>query len=255
MRFLLSNDDGIDSPGLLILAQTMAELGEVYVVAPEKERSGGGHAITMHKPLRARPVLQQSGIHFWETSGTPADCVVIAVFDLLPQPPDLVISGINLGPNLGENLTYSGTVSAAMEAYLCDLPAFSISIDSFENPQWTVAAEVSKRLAGLIPLGHPLLLNVNVPNRPWSGIQGVQITRLGRRRYRDRLTKRCDPFGRTYYWVAGELEEDSLVKGTDSYAVHHGYISVTPISLDLTDYGTSPSLEPIRANLERSLGP
>lgn len=255
MRFLLSNDDGIDSPGLLNLAQAMAELGEVFVVAPEKERSGGGHAITMHKPLRARPVLRQPGIHFWETNGTPADCIVIAIFELLPQPPDLVISGINLGPNLGEDLTYSGTVSAAMEAYLCDVPAFSISVDSFENPQWTVAAEISQRLASSIPLGHPLLLNVNVPNRPRSAIQGVQITRLGRRRYRDRLTKRCDPFGRSYYWVAGEPEESSLVEGTDSYAVHHGYVSITPISLDLTDYGSLPSLEPIRVELERSLGP
>ncbi|MEI6510041.1 MAG: 5'/3'-nucleotidase SurE [bacterium] len=255
MLFLLTNDDGVDSPGLLALARSISALGEVVVVAPEKEWSGGGHSITIHKPLRIRE-RESPGerIRLWQCSGSPADCVVIGVFDLLPEAPTLVISGINLGPNLGEDVTYSGTVSAAMEAYLCDLPAFSISIASFEAPHWEVAAEVAKRLAKLL-IGFPnrLLLNVNVPNRPLSELRGVALTRLGRRRYRERLTKGNDPFGRPYYWIAGEPEVIENDEGSDSQALELGFVSITPFFLDLTDYPMLTRLDPLRKELAQTL--
>jgi 5'-nucleotidase len=255
MRFLLTNDDGVDSPGLLALAQAISKLGEVFVVAPEKEWSGGGHSITIHKPLRVRERESPGpGIRAWQCSGSPADCVVIGVFDLLPEAPTMVISGINLGPNLGEDLTYSGTVSAAMEAYICDLPAFSISIASFQAPRWEVAGEVAQRLATLlIGFPHRLLLNVNVPNCPLAELRGVAITRLGRRRYRERLTKGNDPFGRPYYWIAGEPEEEENGEGSDSQALAHGFVSITPFFLDLTDYPMLARLDPLQMELARTL--
>ncbi|MCX5970235.1 MAG: 5'/3'-nucleotidase SurE [Coprothermobacterota bacterium] len=257
MRFLLTNDDGVDSPGLMALAQAISELGDVAVVAPEKEWSGGGHSITIHKPLRIRErEAPGERIRVWQCSGSPADCVVIGVFDLLPEPPILVISGINLGPNLGEDLTYSGTVSAAMEAYICDLPAFSISIASFHGPRWEVAAEVAQRLAKLL-IGFPkrLLLNVNVPNCSLSELRGVALTRLGRRRYRERLTKGNDPFGRPYYWIAGEPEVEENGEGSDSQALEHGFVSITPFFLDLTDYTMLARLDPLRKELAQILLP
>jgi len=257
MRFLLTNDDGVDSPGLLSLARAVSALGEVVVVAPEKEWSGSGHSITIHKPLRVRE-RESPGerIRVWQCSGSPADCVVIGVFDLLPEVPTLVISGINLGPNLGEDLTYSGTVSAAMEAYLCDLTAFSISIGSFQEPRWEVAAEVAKCLAGLLTgLPNRLLLNVNVPNRPLGELRGVALTRLGRRRYRERLTKGNDPFGRPYYWIAGEPEVIENGEGSDSQALDHGFVSITPFFLDFTDYSMLAQLDPLRKELNQTLLP
>ncbi len=257
MRFLLTNDDGVDSPGLLALAQSISKLGEVFVVAPEKEWSGGGHSITIHKPLRIREKESPGeGMRVWQCSGSPADCVVIGVFDLLPEPPTLVISGINLGPNLGEDLTYSGTVSAAMEAYICDLPAFSISIASFQAPRWEVAAEVAQRLASLLT-GFPnrLLLNVNVPNCPLTELRGVALTRLGRRRYRERLTKGNDPFGRPYYWIAGEPVAEENGEGSDSQALEHGFVSISPFFLDLTDYPMLAQLDPLRTELANILLP
>jgi len=252
MLFLLTNDDGVDSPGLESLAKYLAELGEVYAVAPEKERSAAGHSITMHKPLRAR-FRGQVGekIKVWETSGSPADCVVIGFFELLPEKPDLVISGINLGPNLGEDLTYSGTVSAAMEGYLCDVPSIAVSLATFENPIWEPAAIISREIARLVALSPgTLLLNVNIPNLSLKEIKGIALTRLGRRRYCGRLTRRTDPFGRPYYWIGGVLEQNNPEKGTDTWAVQNGLVSLTPLSLDLTDYSMLSSLEQMRRALE-----
>ncbi len=257
MRFLLTNDDGVDSPGLMTLALAISELGEVTIVAPEKEWSGGGHSITIHKPLRIRErESPDERVRVWQCSGSPADCVVIGVFDLLPEVPALVISGINLGSNLGEDVTYSGTVSAAMEAYLCDLTAFSISIASYHAPRWEVAAEVAKQLAKLLA-GSPnrLLLNVNVPNCSLAELHGVALTRLGRRRYRERLTKGNDPFGRPYYWIAGEPEVENNGEGSDSQALQHGLVSITPFFLDLTDYPMLAQLDPLRKELANILLP
>lgn len=254
MLFLLTNDDGFDSPGLPIFAKHLSRLGEVYVVAPEHERSAGGHAITMHKPIRAKFKGTLGARTFlWETSGTPADCVVIGLFDLLPRTPDLVVSGINLGPNLGEDLTYSGTVSAAMEAHLCDLPAFSISLCTFEHPQWEVAAHIGCAIVPwLLRFSNEFILNVNVPNCSLNNIKGVAITRLGRRRYDERLTKREDPFGRSYYWIGGVPQPLQPLEGTDEWAINHCMVSLTPISLDLTDYSKLSDLESTLAELESS---
>jgi 5'-nucleotidase len=256
MRFLLTNDDGIDSPGLSELIRAVSSLGKVDVVAPEKEWSGGGHCITIHKPIRVREKPSvDSQVRLWECSGSPADCVVIGVFDLLPEPPAMIISGINLGPNLGEDLTYSGTASAAMEAFLCDLPAFSISIASYQQPQWATAAIVAKHLTALlVGAPSPFLLNVNVPNCPLQDIRGVAITRLGKRRYRERLTKGSDPFGRPYYWIAGFADHQENQAGTDGWALDRQMISITPFFLDLTDHARLGELEPLRVTLAQALG-
>ncbi len=254
MLFLLTNDDGFDSSGLSIFAKHLSELGEVFVVAPEHERSAGGHAITMHKPLRARyKGTAGKKIFMWETSGTPADCVVIGLFDLLPRIPDLVISGINLGPNLGEDLTYSGTVSAAMEAHLCDLRAFSISLCTFDQPKWEAAAQIGCAIVPwLLRFPNEFILNVNVPNCSLADIRGVAVTRLGKRRYEERLTKREDPFGRSYYWIGGFPQQFQPMEGTDEWAINQRMVSLTPISLDLTDYSKLRLLEDARGELERS---
>lgn len=246
MLFLLTNDDGVDSPGLEHLAFHLSKQGEVYVVAPERERSAAGHSITMHKPIRARYKGERgNGIKVWETSGSPADCVVVGIFDLLPRKPDLVVSGINLGPNLGEDLTYSGTVSGAMEGYLCDVPSLAISLSTFVDPDWETASLIGAKVVEAALKIHSLvLLNINIPHFPLSNIKGFRLTRLGRRRYTGRLSKRADPFGRPYYWIGGVLEDGAPDEGTDVWAVENGYVSITPLTLDLTDYSLLESLKP-----------
>lgn len=252
MLFLLTNDDGVDSPGLEHLALSLSVHGEVYVVAPERERSAAGHSITMHKPIRVRYKGERGErIRVWETSGSPADCVVVGVFDLLPRKPDLVVSGINLGPNLGDDLTYSGTVSGALEGFLCDVSALAISLTTFENPNWEVASQIATEIVrATMNLHSMVLLNVNIPNCTLDQIRGFSLTRLGRRRYRSRLTRRTDPFGRPYYWIGGILEEKEPEPGTDGWAIENNLVSITPITLDLTDYEGLKSLEPLRQELE-----
>ncbi|MBI3912325.1 MAG: 5'/3'-nucleotidase SurE [Armatimonadetes bacterium] len=248
-RILITNDDGIQAAGLLALRQALAPFADVVIVAPDRPRSACGHSITLHKPLRLTPTRLLDGSDAYASNGTPSDCVSLALLDVMKDaPPDLVIAGVNHGPNLGWDLTYSGTVSAAMEAAISGRPAFAISVawrlervvEEEEGPAPEVdyrpaasfAAWLARQVAeeGLPP---HTLLNVNVPIGP---LQGVQVTRQGARRYPGRVVRRQDPAGRAYYWIHGTQPEQELVPGTDVYAVARGYISVMPVQLDLTDH-------------------
>jgi len=241
LRVLLTNDDGVSSPGLLALARAMCRVATTFVVAPEHERSAASHAITLHKPLRAtRAALVDVDVPAWATNGTPADCVVLGVLDLLAQPPDVVVSGINVGANLGMDLIYSGTVSGAVEAALFGIAAIAVSVASFRDIHWDPAAEFAARLVRQVAehgLPRDTFLNVNVPNRPAGDIGGVEITRQSTRRYVSRVEKRSDPRGRDYYWLTGSIDTEDSPAGTDARAVAEGRISVTPLRLGMTDEG------------------
>lgn len=234
MLILVTNDDGIHSPGLRVLADALKCLGRVVVVAPDRERSAISHALTLHSPLRA----VAKGTDVWAVDGTPTDCVNLGIHGLLKATPDLVVSGINQGSNLGDDLTYSGTVAAAMEATLMGVPAMAVSLDAqrFEAEDFRWGGLWAARLAAMIrEHGLPVdtFLNVNVPAaRP----HGLKLTRQGKRRYADAVVSNTDPRGRTYYWIgAGELSFHDL-EGTDVHAVERGWVSVTPLHLDLTNY-------------------
>lgn len=247
MRILLTNDDGIYAEGILALARALRDSAEVTLVAPDRPRSASGHSITLHKPLRATPVSVEEGILALASNGTPADCVSLALRGLLDQRPDVVISGINKGPNLGLDLTYSGTVSAAMEGAIVGIPSFAISVASYaDNISLAPAIKFVRRLIASLP-AHGLprysLLNVNIPAVSEAEIAGVQITRLGRRHYPEHIVKRTDPFGRNYYWLGGDPPEDVLEEGTDVKAIADHYISVTPVHLDLTHYDLIPEVK------------
>jgi len=232
MRILVTNDDGIFSEGLRELAEAVAALGDVIVVAPDREQSASGHSLTLTRPLRMNRLRE----HWYAVDGTPTDCVNLAVQGLLKEdPPDLVVSGINFGTNLGNDVTYSGTVSAAFEANLHKLPAVAFSQEIAEGFSFARSATFARRvLEVLLEGGLPgdLLFNVNFPAGP---IQGVRFTRLGKRYYRQTVTEKKDPRGRKYYWISGAPEWETE-DGTDHEAVSQGYVSVTPLHLDLTDY-------------------
>ncbi|MEM7793266.1 MAG: 5'/3'-nucleotidase SurE [Cyanobacteria bacterium P01_C01_bin.118] len=261
MKLLISNDDGIFAAGIRTLANTLAAKGHnVTVVCPDRERSATGHGITMHRPIRAEQVtsIYDESIEAWACSGTPADCVKLALDALLESPPDYVLSGINHGANLGNDVLYSGTVSAAMEGLLEGIPSLAVSLASFTSSDFQPAADyVCQVLPQLSHLNHPLLLNLNIPALVKSKIQGVKVVRLGVRRYRDLFEKRIDPRGKTYYWLAGEVLEESDTESphglpnslttsqnqdfmsrftTDATAIKAGYITVTPLHYDLTAY-------------------
>ena len=239
MRILLTNDDGINSPGLHALAEGFAPQHETVVVAPEQERSATGHAITLHKPLRARRSPTYSGgVVAWATNGTPADCVVLGVLELLEWRPDVVVSGVNVGANLGRDLTYSGTVSGAMEGAIFGIPSIAVSVAAFHDVRFDVAVRFAERLARLVierPLPEDALINVNVPNLPADQLKGIAFTRQSSRRYLSRLERRTDPRGHPYYWLTGEPSPLDGEEGTDEWALASGFISVTPIHLNLTD--------------------
>ncbi len=239
MRVLVTNDDGVTSPGLIALARGLSRVAETFVVAPEHERSAASHAITLHKPLRATRVrVGDTDVPGWSTNGTPADCVVLAVLDLIGAAPDIVLSGINVGANLGMDLIYSGTVSGAVEAVLFGIPAIALSVAAFRDIHWEPAVEFAETLVQHVArhrLPTDTFLNVNVPNLPAGSLRGVEITRQGQRRYVNRLEKRADPRGRDYYWVTGSPDAASEAEGTDVRAVAEGRISVTPLRLDMTD--------------------
>ena len=242
MRFLLTNDDGIRASGLATLERAIAGLGDVVVVAPDRERSGAGHSLTLDAPIR---VAQIDATHYAVT-GTPTDAVLLALEKLLPQRPDWVISGINHGPNMGEDVTYSGTVSAAFEATILGIPAIAMSLVGREELRFDDAQTSVRRLLDWLlkfPLGRSRLLNVNIPNLPASEIRGVRVTRLGSRQYLDSVVQHQDPRGRHYYWIGGTGPEWSPDKHSDAFAVHEGYISVTPLMIDLTDYRSIVELE------------
>ena len=240
VNILVTNDDGIYAEGLFALKTALERVGTVHVVAPDRPRSASGHSITLHKPLRLSRVRLPDGTYGHATNGTPSDCVSLGVFDVVGDKVDIVVSGINWGPNMGWDLTYSGTVSAAMEAAIIGIPAIAVSIASYEEGiSFDYAADFAAFLAELL-LKHELqpdtLLNVNVPNQPASHIQGIEVTRQGRRRYSGRIDKRVDPMGRAYYWLGGDVASDELEEGTDVKAIADDKVSVTPVHLDLTGY-------------------
>jgi len=239
---LVSNDDGVHSDGIVTLAAALQELGDVVVVAPDRERSAVSHSLTLHRPLR----VEELGPGRFAIDGTPTDCVNLAVNGILPRRPTLVVSGINKGANLGDDVTYSGTVSAAMEGTLLGLPALAISLVGRGGFQFQTAARFAARLAAwVIERGLPsdTLLNVNVPT-PVDGapIRGFALTRMGRRRYGDAIVEKVDPRGKKYYWIGGSELEFADEEGTDFHAVSLGLISVTPIHLDLTNYKSFDAL-------------
>jgi 5'-nucleotidase len=260
-QILLTNDDGIEAPGLRALLQALRPLGAVMVFAPDHNWSAAGHTKTMHKPLRVDRYSfdcpptddEPDGVKAYTTTGAPSDCVALALLGILPEKPGLVISGINQGANLGHDLTYSGTVAAAMEAVISGLPAVAVSLDSYSSHDFALAAEVAAQIVGQVrerglPAG--TFLNVNVPSCAAEEIAGVAITRLGRRVYRDILVERQDPRGRPYYWIGGEPPSGHLDDGTDIWAVANGYVSITPIHLDMTAHELIPVLEDWQFQLE-----
>ncbi len=240
-KILVSNDDGVNSPGLFRLKQALDSVGSVTVIAPDRERTASGHAKTMHKPLRIAQVELADGSLAYSSSGSPSDCVALAVLGFLPELPELVVSGINLGANVGHDITYSGTLAAAFEGTISGIPSIAASLATYEDGDFGHAAGFVARLSReVLARGLPanVLLNVNVPSVPEDQIAGVEITRLGRRLYRDQLIKRKDPRGRDYYWIGGERPTGHAQdEGTDIWALARNYISVTPIHLDMTDHG------------------
>ena len=240
MNILVTNDDGYAAPGLLALKTALSEVGRVWVVAPEHNFSASGHVKTMHKPLRVNEVRLADGSTAYATSGAPSDCVALVLLGAFDFKPDLIVSGINPNSNLGHDVTYSGTVTAAMEGAIGGVPSVAVSVESEQG--YLDAARFAARLVvqvyerGLPP---DMLLNVNVPNPP---LRGIHITRMGKRVYRDELVIRHDPRGRPYYWIGGERPSGVPDAGTDIWAVVNGNISVTPIQLDLTGHHWIDSL-------------
>ncbi len=238
---LVCNDDGVASPGISTLAEALASVGDVVVVAPDQERSAASHSLTLSRPLRVTPVRP----NWYSVDGTPTDCVTLAVAELLPCRPALVASGINHGANLGDDITYSGTVSCAIEATLYGIPAFAISLAGERQYDFRAAASFAPRLANMMlrrRLPGKTLLNVNVPNLPPEAIRGVTVTRQGQRAYTESVVRNVDPRGRTYYWIGGTAPVWEKAKGTDYEAVQSGWISVTPLDLDLTNHAAVDDL-------------
>jgi 5'-nucleotidase len=246
LRILVTNDDGVYSEGIKLLAGALSDLGEVVVVAPDREQSATGHSLTLHRPLR----MQQLEKNWFSVDGTPTDCVNLAVLWLLrKRKPDLVVSGINFGLNLGDDVTYSGTVSATFEGTLLDIPSVAFSQEVAPGFSFQPAADFARQMVGLL-LAEPhlpgdLLLNVNVPA---GAIRGVNFTRLGHRVYQQSVVEKVDPRGRKYYWIAGTPEWQTET-GTDHAAVASGRVSVTPLHLDLTDYRSLETYADLAARL------
>jgi 5'-nucleotidase len=240
MHILLTNDDGIYSKGILALYLELKKIAEVSIVAPDSERSAVGHAITLTDPLRVEKVDKDGKLFGYKVNGTPADCVKIAINAILKKKPDLVVSGINLGPNTGTNVIYSGTVSAATEGTILGIPSIAVSLTTFEKSDYSFAAEFTRNLCVLVRkngLPEGTLLNVNIPAVKKSKIKGVKITKQGEFRFKEYFEKRLDPRQRTYYWMGGEELIPLDEKGSDHEAVKKNFISITPLHYDLTDYG------------------
>lgn len=243
MHILVTNDDGVTAPGLLALAKEMASLGNVTILAPDRNWSASGHAKTMDRPMRVKEVEILDGIPAFATDGAPSDCVALAVLGVLQEKVDLVVSGINPNANLGHDVTYSGTVTAAMEAAIWRLPGFAVSLNGSSHSTDVVdfgpAARAARRIIHtVLQRGLPpnTILNINVPNLPEQEIKGYMVTRQGLRVYLDKLVSRQDPRGRPYYWIGGEEPTGVPDEGTDFGALSQGYVSITPLHLDMTAY-------------------
>ncbi|HHW15261.1 MAG TPA: 5'/3'-nucleotidase SurE [Firmicutes bacterium] len=249
MLILVTNDDGLWSPGIAALAAALRPLGEVAIFAPDRERSAIGHAITMHHPLRVEevPSFPVEGVKAHVVNGTPSDCVKLGAEAILPRLPDLVVSGINLGPNLGTDVVYSGTVSGALEGVILGMPAIAVSLATDTQAEdFTAASKIAALLVRRVQehgLPPDTLLNVNVPGLPVEEIAGVKVTHLGRRRYRNVFDRRTDPRGKVYYWMAGEVLDLDQDPEADTAAINNNLISVTPLRYDLTHRAFLPELE------------
>ncbi len=239
LRILLSNDDGYQAPGLRALATGLRALAEVVVVAPDRDRSGASNSLTLDAPIRAQRM--EDGVV--RVEGTPTDCVHLAITGLLDEEPDMVVAGINAGANMGDDVIYSGTVAAATEGRFLGYPAMAVSMAShaprhFETGVW-VACELVSRLKR-VPLSADAILNVNVPDLPWDALRGFRATRLGHRHKAEPVVKDTDPRGRPIYWVGPAGPEQDAGEGTDFHAVRNGYVSVTPLQVDLTRHAAVP---------------
>ena len=235
MRILLSNDDGYFAPGLAVLATALSTLAEITVVAPERDRSGASNSLTLDRPLS----LRQAPSGFYYVNGTPTDCVHLAVTGMLDELPDMVISGINHGANMGDDTVYSGTVAAATEGFLLGVPSIAVSLTSSNGDNFATAARVvldlvERMMRNLLPV--PVLLNVNVPDLPYEALQGTSITRLGRRHKAEPVIKSTNPRGQTVYWVGAAGGAQDAGEGTDFYAIARQRVSITPLQIDLTHY-------------------
>jgi 5'-nucleotidase len=254
-NILVTNDDGVQAPGIFALAKALEELGHVTVVAPERNWSAAGHPKTLHKPLRVQKITWPEGRTAYACSGAPSDCVALALMGAVQGPFDLVVSGINGGFNLGSDVIYSGTVAGAMEAIITGVPAIAVSMGRHPDGGATVeeierslahaaavAVEVTRN-ALLHGLPELTMLNVNIPWHSATDYRGIETTRLGRRVYRDKLIERDDPWGRPYYWIGGEIPSGIPDDGTDIGAIERGFVSVTPLGIDLTRHSALTALQ------------
>ncbi|MCB1756371.1 MAG: 5'/3'-nucleotidase SurE [Gammaproteobacteria bacterium] len=242
MKILISNDDGYLSKGIAALASALAEISEIQVVAPDRDRSAASHSLTLRWPIRSR--LHENG--FRSVEGTPTDCVHLAVNGMLGELPDMVVSGINDGPNLGDDVLYSGTVAAAIEGRFLGLPAIAVSMGSPSPAHFDSAARVVARLVGHLqefPLDENSILNINVPDLPYDQIKGMRETRLGSRHKSEAVIEQKDPRGQTVYWLGPAGPEADAGPGTDFHAVKNGYVSVTPLQIDLTQHSALPDVK------------
>jgi 5'-nucleotidase len=248
MHIVLTNDDGIFAPGLAALYAQLKSIAQVTVIAPDRERSATSHAITMHKPLRLEEVkLNEHGDIGWAVSGTPSDCIKLGLKVIVKETPDLIISGINDGPNLGTDVLYSGTVSAAIEGILHNIPSIAVSLASFEKCSFAYAARITEHIVQQVMakelFGHTLL-NINIPSVPAEQLRGIKVTKLGIREYENIIEMRRDPRGRTYYWLGGDIVDRNLEQtDIDISAVKNGYVSITPLHFDLTNHALLGKLE------------
>jgi len=240
VRILVTNDDGINAEGIKQLVDGLSELGDIFVLAPAEEKSACGHGITVHYPIKVNKFSFAKNITAWSIKGTPADCVKLGVTTLLKEKPDIVVSGINKGPNLGTDVLYSGTVSGAIEAIVLGIPAMAISLTSFSSDDFSIAKIVAKKLCTDMlskDLAPDTLLNVNVPSIDKSEIKGFKVTKLGERKYVNNFEHRTDPRGNDYYWLAGQVvPPEKKDEDLDVVAILNNYISITPIHFDLTNY-------------------
>ena len=248
-HILVTNDDGVLAPGLLALVLEMRKLGKVSILAPDRNWSGGGHVKTLDRALRVKEVRLADGTQAFASDGAPSDCVALATLGYFKEPIDLVVSGINAGANLGHDVTYSGTVTAAMEAVIAGVPGIAVSLETVDgyigDIDYSPAAYTAGRIVQQVienGLGHEVLLNVNVPLLSEEKIRGIKITRQGLRVYHSRLDERTDPRGRPYYWIGGDAPTGVPERGTDVGALAEGFVSVSPLQLDLTSFRTLTDL-------------
>jgi 5'-nucleotidase len=236
MRILLSNDDGYFAPGLACLAEALSAIAEVTVVAPERDRSGASNSLTLDRPLH----LHKAHNGFYYVNGTPTDCVHLAVTGMLDTLPDMVVSGINAGANMGDDTIYSGTVAAATEGFLLGIPSLAVSLNSASSENFSTAARVAADMVQRFKdnkFHEPILLNINVPDIPYEKLQGMEVTRLGRRHKAEAVVKSQTPRGETVYWVGAAGPAQDAGEGTDFFSIQHDRVSLTPLQIDLTRYG------------------